>query len=287
MANDTMGNMGKGAAAGAAFGPYGAAIGAGLGALGGGLFGGGGPDYNSIFGDIDIPALEELVKAGKIDATSFDTISEDPALRAAQMQSLNAMAEEGNRGGASIQSKAAQGELLDKTATTERMNREAVLSDMARRGQLGGSQELAARMMANQEGARTAGLQTARIAADDRTRALQALQGAGQQAGNVRGQDYQVASQRASAEDKLKQWNAENQRNAYTDRMQWQMQKASGRAGLAPQQYQRAVNTGAGIGALAGGALDYFNSRPKTEKSDVAGGDWGAGQTDTAGGYSY
>lgn len=265
------------------------AIGSGLGSIIGGLSKKAGPDYNSIYGDIDIPALEELIKAGQIDGTAYDQISEDPATRSAQVDALNAMLNEGNRNGASIQSQAAIGQILDRTATADAMNREAVMQDMARRGQLGGAQEMAARLMGQQQNARTAALQGTQVAADDRNRALQAMVQAGQLGGNIRGQDYTIAANRANARDALAKWNAQNRTQAYNDRQQWQYQRAAGRAGLAPQQYNRTVGMGGAIGGLAGGAMDYWNSRPKTggeqEKANGPGYDWNAKETDTAGGY--
>lgn len=231
----------------------GAALGAGLGTVVGGLL----SDRSNPYASIDIPALEELIKAGKIDATAFDNISTDPATREAQMQALAELSNEGNRGGASLQSKAAQAQLMDAASTRERMNREAVLRDMAARGQAGGGAELAARLVANQEGARRDAASSAQIAGDDRARALQAMQAAGNLGGNVRAQDYGQARDKAAARDALAQWNAQNRVGAYDRRMGWQFQKAGGTANQNNINYNRNTALGGAIGSLAGGVAGY------------------------------
>lgn len=262
-----MSSVGSGAVSGAATGTaiapgWGTAIGGGLGAVLGGL-GSDSPDYNKIYGQIDIPALQDLINSGKVDSSALANLSVDPSTRNAQMQALAELTNEGARGGASIQSKAAQTQLLNGAATTERMNREAILQNMASRQQLGSGAELAARLAANQDNARTAGLTSAQIAGDDRSRALQAMTQAGQLGGSVRGQDIALGTTKAQATDALARWNAQNRRSAYQDRTAWQFQRAQGEAGLAPQQYQRDVNMGGALGSLAGGAYDYA-TKPTT-----------------------
>lgn len=231
----------------------GAAIGAGLGTVVGGLL----SDRSNPYANIDIPTLQALIDAGKIDETAFDSISTDPATREAQIRALAELSNEGSRGGASIQSKAAQAQIMDAAATRERMNREAVLRDMSARGQAGGGGELAARLIANQEGARRDAASSAQIAGDDRTRALQALREAGALGGNVRAQDYGQARDKAAARDELARWNAQNRLGAYDRRMGWQFARAGGTEAHNNTNYNRNVNMGGAIGGMAGGVAGY------------------------------
>jgi len=234
----------------------GSALGSGLGTVIGGLL----SPQRDPYADIDIPALQELINAGKIDATAFTDINLDPATRDAQIRAMTELANEGNRGGASLQSRAAQANLMDTAATAERMNREAILRDMASRGQAGGGAELAARLVANQNTNRNTALSSAQLAGDDRARALQAMTSAGSLGGNIRGQDYGIAANRAQAQDALARWNAQNRTGAYDRRLGWQFQKAGGEAGIQDRNYNRNVKMGGAMGGLAGGAYDYAAS---------------------------
>lgn len=262
---------GIGAAAG---GPVGAAIGGAAGSVLGGLLDSEKSPYDiwkeqqARLNAIDLPTLQELIRSGQIDKSALADLQIDPATRAAQMDALNAMSDEYRRGGASVTSRAAQAQLLDRAQQQERSDREAIMQEMAGRGQLGGGTELAARLTGQQGQYRGNALSGAQIAGDDRLRALQAMTDAGRTATTVRGQDTDLAATRAQAHDALDRWNAQNRRSAYGDRLGWQFQKATGQAqaagGMAAgaqERYQRGVDTGGAIGTAAGGVIDYYRQR--------------------------
>lgn len=258
---------GSGAATGSAAGPWGALIGAGLGGVLGGLTDEGGDNeelyqqYLNELRGVTIPSLDELIAAGQISGTAYDEISEDPATRQATMDALNSLQAESEAGGQSVQSKAAMAGALNEARQAERMQTASIMEDMAMRGQAGGGAELAAREMANQGAAERAHMGGVQAAADDRSRALEAAVQAGNLGTSVRSQDYQVAAQKASAKDALSKWNAENRSNAYGNRTNWAISKASGQApayaGLASANtaaQKSGTAEGAGLGYLAGGA---------------------------------
>lgn len=256
---------GLGTAGGTALGgPVGGAIGGGIGSILGGLFGGG-PDYNSIFGNITPPSVTDLQNAGQINSSNMAGVTTDPATRAAQMQALQGMQNEYNTGGASVMDRAAQAQMLNASNQQNRSAQEAILQNMAQRGQAGGGTELAARLQMQQNAGQNNAMSGAQLAGDDRMRALQAMQQAGQLGGQVRGEDFSQASQKAQAQDALNAWNAKNRVGAINTNYSDQMQRAQGQAGMAPQQYGRAAGMGGAIGSLAGGAAGYAATTPKQQ----------------------
>jgi hypothetical protein len=275
---------GSGVAAGSAAGPWGALAGGVLGGLGG-LFSDEGGDNEALYREylnkleaIQLPSLEELIAAGKLSGTSFDQISEDPATRQATMDALQALKAEGEAGGQSIQSKAAMAGALNQARQSERMQTAAIMDEMARRGQSGGGAEIAARMMANQGAAERAHMGGVQAAADDRTRALNALVQAGNLGSSVRSQDYQKEAQKASARDAIDKWNAENATNAYGNRMGWTFQKAgaqapayAGMAGANTEAQKSATQSASGLGYLAGGAAGYLGGGKTIKGYDAQG----------------
>lgn len=253
----------SGAGAGAAFGPYGAIIGG----VGGGLVGAlsdDGPDLQAIYGDLDIPTVEKLIAAGRLNGTAYDQIREDPATREAQMRALAYLQNVGSAGGMDLQSRAAQDQAMQRQAQRDRAARMAVLNNMASRGMRGGGAELAASLADQQSSANANAMASTQAAAQARSRALQAFINSGQLGGQVRGQDWSNASQRAEARDAIARFNSQNARSAYSQNMDWQLAKARGMAGAEQEGYQRSNEQAGAAGYLGGGAygaLDDWQKR--------------------------
>lgn len=237
-------------------GPVGGAIGGGLGTLLGGLLTDA-PKYTDIYGNIRVPTAEELAAAGNIEGTAYDAISEDPLTRAAQMRALSYLQGIGESGGMDLQSQVAQQQALARSAQQDQANRQAVMESMARRGQAGSGAELAANLSGAQSSAQANAMAGSQFAADARTRALQAMMGSGQLGGQVRGQDWSNASDRAQARDRIAAFNAQNKRSALGESLAGQMAKAHGQMGASQAQYGRDVALGGAAGTLAGGATGY------------------------------
>lgn len=237
-------------------GPVGGALGGGLGSVLGGLFSDA-PDYTSIYGSLNVPDAQTLINAGKLGPTAYDQVKEDPATRAAQMQALAYLQNVGTQNGMDLQSQVAQREAMNAANQNDAANRAAVLNNMAMRGMRGGGAELAAQLSGAQSSAQANAMAGQRAAADARTRALQSMMGAGQLGGQVRGQDWSNATDRAAARDRIAQFNAQNARSAYEDAFRMGLAKAQGMSGAAQAQYGRDVNMGGAAGTLAGGAAGY------------------------------
>jgi len=253
-----------GTGAGSLLGPVGGLVGGGIGSLIGGLTSDV-PDYQSIYGGVHVPTVEELTKAGSINGTAYNQIQEDPATRQAQMAALNQIIGMGSQGGMDMQSRVAQQQALDSSNQAATSARKSALDNMAMRGQRSGGAALAAQLSGQQQEAMSNARAGAQFAGDARTRALQALSSGGQMAGQVRGQDWSNASDRAAARDRISQFNAQNARSAYDQNTAWQMQRAAGMAGAAQDQYKRETGmgqaVGTGLGGLAGYGADYLNRK--------------------------
>lgn len=164
-------------------------------------------------------ALENFVVAGKLSPemegafqtadTELKKIQVDPKLRQSRMRALGALEEKGY-GGESLEDRAAQQGALIESGAANRGRQEAVIGDLARRGQLGGGQELSARMDAAQaEGDRLAGT-SANLESERRRRAYEALLGAGDLAGKIEGDEYNMKSDAAKAADTINMFNTTN-----------------------------------------------------------------------------
>lgn len=235
-ATSALGGAASGAATGAAVaGPYGAIIG---GVIGGikGLFGGGKSDEEKAYEEalaslqnLPVPdaekrriVLERLQSTGQVSPemataieqkeTELGNVSTDPRLRQAQLDALARMQRVGQEG-FTIEDKAALESAQKDIGRANRGRDEAIMQNLAARGQGGSGAELAARL-ANAQGAaeqsNTVGTNLASLASQ---RTLQGIEQSGQMAGNLRNQDYSEASRAAEAQDAINRFNAQNKQN--------------------------------------------------------------------------
>lgn len=164
------------------------------------------------------PELEQAVKQGE---TNFSNIVEDSRLKDAQLNALLKLQEIGNEGGMSIQDKAQYAELEREIDNNTRGRNQAVMQSMAQRGMSGSGMELAALLGNEQSAANNLNQRSMDVNAQAQARALEALMSAGQLGGEIRQQDYNVASDKAQAQDVINQFNtqiASNTNSRNTDR---------------------------------------------------------------------
>jgi hypothetical protein len=153
------------------------------------------------------PEVENEIKA---DPSAFEQVVQNQKYSQAQNQALSQLQSLGEEGGLSLSDKAdLQGQMI-ANANKDRANRSAITDEMARRGQLGSGMELQAQL----SGAQSAGDRDAQARLQTlggaRDRALQAIQGSGELAGKLQNQDYQMQSDKASARDRINQFNTQN-----------------------------------------------------------------------------
>lgn len=153
-----------------------------------------------------IPELEEPIMAAE---SEFKKIQMDPRLKDARMRSLAALEEQGY-GGEQVQDAAAREKAIIESGAANRGRQQAIVSDLERRGQLGSGLELAARMDAAQAEGDRLSSNALQMESDRRMRALNAITGAGDLAGNIQRDDYAMKSDAAKASDAINLFNTQN-----------------------------------------------------------------------------
>lgn len=143
------------------------------------------------------PELEEDIELAD---TEFKAIQEDPQLREAQLSALNKFKQQSETG-LGPEERAAFNQIQQSIRQDQRAQQQQILSDAQRRGQGGSGNALIAQLQATQSGADQAFSQGNELAALIAQRVRQGAQDMSGAAGNLRTQDYQVASDRAQAID--------------------------------------------------------------------------------------
>jgi hypothetical protein len=215
--------------------------------------------------------------------SQWEDVQADPALRAAQDQALTRL--EGlSREGFSDLDRQALDQSFRQSRREEQAQRGAAMDAAARRGDVSGGNALLGSLMAQQGGADRASDFATNVGLAGRDRALQALESYGQQAGQMRGQDFGEQSARAGGLDSFKQWATGQQSNDAAMLMNArggqaqslqqhaaQMQdssniEAAGQAVLAGFTGGATAAAGAGAGAVSGGSEKQsspFNAQPQ------------------------
>jgi len=229
------------------------------------------------YGEDMLPVLDSVV-AQEVGPSAFANIKEDAGLRGAQTDAVaelrNVYDTEGNTPADQAAMRVAQNEVNARAASDYANNAQR----LARTGQQGNaalSSALAASSGADAVGATADMAGRAQVAA--RQRALQALLQSGNMAGDVRGQDFQVAGAKAGAQDRINQFNAGQRTDAANQNNQNALSKFG--AGMAlknarnqargvlaadfGQSAQRTNETAAGLGNAVTSAGSGFGELPK------------------------
>jgi hypothetical protein len=267
----------------AGFGDIGADVGGVFGSLFGDLWARGDEEerrkllqqIQDLYGEIPtelIPQEEQVVDMGP---SAFEGLQEDPALRQQQLTNLQALNELYQAGGLDAGARADLAEAQAATAQQERAQRGAILNDFASRGGANGNASLVAQLASQQGSAQRAGMEGMRAAGDAQQRALQALMASGSLAGEVRGQDYNVAGDKARASDLVAERNSRNRQDVYGRNVDRNFQAQQGtisnrfrqadgqagaigaRADLYGEDARRKRNIGYNAGRVGGGAAGY------------------------------
>lgn len=156
------------------------------------------------------PELEQTVTQGN---SEYKNISSDPRLKDAQLAALNELQDIGSSGGMRSVDKARFNEMTGELNRNEKGNRDAIMMDMARRGQSGSGNDLAAQLMNQQGSAERASQRGMDIKAQAEQQALEALMKGGDLAGNMQSQEFNQKAQAASAQDSINRFNATNRQS--------------------------------------------------------------------------
>lgn len=181
-------------------------------------------EANLVDPDFDLPSLEELgpdgllelqgvltaatENANTIDGSEFDNLSEDPETRERQMQSLDTLQEYATSGTTSADEAAIEA-LLSKSRQDARGASDAINAQSRRRGTSGSGMDIVAKLGSRHAANQLASSGVLQQAGQRQTNRMNASGQAAAVAGQVRGQDYQVESDRARARDLMNQFNSQ------------------------------------------------------------------------------
>jgi hypothetical protein len=153
------------------------------------------------------PELEQDVEQA---TTEMSAIKENKQVTDLQLNALKQIAQRAH-GGLTPEDRVAMMNLQDQMAQQNQQQQAALQQSLAQRGIAGGGAEIAG-ALASSQGALQAGAQGARdLMANQSKRALEALAQQGSLSGQIRGQDFDVASAKAQAADAMKRFNVGNQ----------------------------------------------------------------------------
>lgn len=155
------------------------------------------------------PELETEILAGP---SKVGEITEDASLRDTQKEALQLLQQRG-KGGLTPEDRAALNQIRNEIARDTEAKRQQIMQNFQARGQGGSGAELIAALQASQSGTNQASQEGDRLAAMSSANALNAINQAGTLGGSIRGQDFDVNSARAAAQDALEQFNVQNRSN--------------------------------------------------------------------------
>lgn len=153
------------------------------------------------------PQQEQAVSVGR---SRVAQIQEDPSLQNTQKQALQ-MIKSVASSGMRPEDRAALNQIREQAQTDAEAKRQQILQSMQARGMGGSGAELAAALSASQAATQQQAQQSDQQAAQASMRALQAMSGMGSMAGQLRGQNFDVARATSGAEDAFKQFDTQNQ----------------------------------------------------------------------------
>lgn len=153
------------------------------------------------------PPPQQTMEAITQAESSLVGYQEDPALKAAQMRALEGLGAEVSMQGMTPEARA-EYDRARLEAGQMAAGLEGAAAQRARQRGLGGMGAYVGALGASQAAANRAGQMGVQIAGDARKRYLQALEGLGGLGSKVRGQEFDIAAQRASAQDAINRFNA-------------------------------------------------------------------------------
>jgi hypothetical protein len=172
---------------------------------------------------LTLPELQKYVQAGVITPAqaqavlqkqnAMDSVTSDPRTKEAEISALNKMQALAENGGHDAQSDMGVADAQSKMNQTLQGQRASVLDQMAARGIPTSLMGTAAQLAFAGQDSEQAHKDALQAKADAEQRALQAISGTGQLAGQINNQDFNQQAVKAQSQNAIDQWNAANQTN--------------------------------------------------------------------------
>lgn len=190
------------------------------------------------------PQLQEMLAEQLQQSTQLANIQEDPRLKQYQMRALDELGDIVQAGGKGTAEDAlAYDTARQNAASTDMALRGAAESQASARG-LGAAGRFMGALQGAQAGANRMSQEGLQAAADNRKRYLQALNEMGNQAGQVRGQEYNMAANEANAQDAINRFNTGQKWNSATARANAKLSTAQGQNDIFKTMYQAILADG-------------------------------------------
>lgn len=170
----------------------------------------------------------------------------DPRVRGAELDALNQLEQTYKSQGMDPQMKAQLAQIQASNAQQAQAANARVQNEMAQRGLSSSGSNFAAQRANDQAASNNNYMQSLQAQALANQRQMQALQGAGELAGNIRGADDAINRFNAQNQTGFNEWQAGGQAGAYGNQANFDVGQAN--------QVQR---MGAGIGSAAGAAAGF------------------------------
>jgi hypothetical protein len=217
--------------------------------------------------------LNPEIKAQQAGSSAYNGISVDPSTRDAQLQALQQLQNVYKSGGMDNTYRAQMAAANQDAGNTSRAMNAAVQNNAAQRGLASSGQSIAAQRSNAQASANQAAMMNAQALAGAQQRQMGAIGAAGQLGGQMRGQDFGQAAQRADANDAISRFNA-NQRQTASQasylnglgRAQGLQSAYGNQAGQLQNQADNYTNMGYGLGKGAGASF----GQPIDQSHDAA-----------------
>lgn len=214
---------------------------------------------------LSVPELERL-RAQEVTGNGYDGVPLDSGNLGARNRAIQALIDEGQQGGYSLQSRAEMDAAQRAAGQDELQRRQAVLAQARARGG-GQNAAILGQLAAQQAGADRTAAQGVQSAASARQRALQALAQGGAMAGNAEQADFARQAKIADSRNAIAQFNANQRQQAglynaglgqqrFNDQLRLADAKAGALTGRA-QQYQQAGQRERDMYGGLGDAVNY------------------------------
>jgi hypothetical protein len=224
----------------------------------------------------------EQAQAYQLQQSKMQDVYVDPKLKQAQMLALQNLQDIGANG-MTAEDRAKLSQIQTQEDTALRGQREALAQNAAMRGMGGSGIDLMNQQMATQEGANRIAARDTDVAAQSQQAKMQALQQAGQLAGNMSSQDWQQQAAKAQAADAINQFNTQNrqqvsmanvgtrnqanaqnlaERQRLSDaNVQLANQSRQYNASIPQQQFQNALGKAGGMANLYGNQANMYQQQ--------------------------
>ncbi len=224
----------------------------------------------------ELLAQVDAIQPQTVGGTAFAGVREDEGLRRRQLSAADVMAEMFQSGGQTPADMAALESARNAAASQASSDYQSIAASMARRGMANSGLQTALQAQTGQDTANALAEMGRRSQADARQRAFQALQSSAGLAGGVRGQDYGVSRDRASAVDAMNVFNARAKAQAdqqrFSNRMDVLNARGNAMAGQTQGYQQQADNARRLAGGVGNAALDVASVLAEDERKKKGGG---------------